>query len=171
MNNKNQRATRFPLNQNARQRRRSAFTLIEITISFAILTALMGSALGLVTLAQRSQQRSKDSRVFRQEVRRFAKVFREDARGKNRQLILESVNELHLQRPDETISYQIVGNSQITRIQTGTDKRLERFEFGLEVEIELSQPDANDPVRWTLTEKRFPAQPITVIAGWRGTDS
>lgn len=174
MNEHNQQDSQFSIHQNVRKRRRFGFTLIEIIVSFAILTSLMASAVGLVTLAQRSQERAKDSRTFRREVSRFAKTFRQDAQATNLRLMLKSANELILHRPNENLSYQIGSHSQITRTKTSGDKagkRIDRFVFGTEVDIQLSQPDANEPVRWTLTDRRFPAQPITVMAGWRGSDS
>ncbi|MDA9858988.1 type II secretion system GspH family protein [Rubripirellula sp.] len=149
---------------------RPAFTLIEILVSLVILSSLMGSALGLLTLVQRSNERATSNRLFRQQVRAFAKMFREDADARDSELLFDSNGELRVLTTTENITYRIVDGSKISRVQTTTDQQITRredFDFGAGIEVQLSQDPADATARWIITDRRFRKQPITVIAGWK----
>ncbi|MDA9777806.1 type II secretion system GspH family protein [Rubripirellula sp.] len=152
---------------------RPAFTLIETVVSLVILSSLMGSAFGLLTLVQRSNERATSNRMFRQQVRAFAKMFRKDANARDSELIFEDTGELRVFTKTKKITYQIVDGSKIVRIQTTIDQQItqrERFDFGEDIDLQISQGPTETIAHWLITDRRFPQQSITVVAGWKDGD-
>ena len=152
---------------------RPAFTLIETVVSLVILSSLMGSAFGLLTLVQRSNERATSNRMFRQQVRAFAKIFRKDANARDSELIFEDTGELRVLTKTKKITYQIVDGSKIARIQTTIGQQMtqrERFDFGEDIDLQISQGPAETIAHWRITDRRFPQQSITVVAGWKDGD-
>ena len=147
-------------------RRRAAFTLLEAVISMTVISSTMVIAVSLVTLAQRSTEQVNSSRRFRQQVRQFSEAYRDDARRAGSDLMLSGDNEVIIHSADQTVSYRLLNDSEISRVALGLgqpNRLLESYEFGDSVTVKVVQTNQEGPVQWIFTHKRFSEQPVTVI--------
>ena len=147
-----------------------AFTLIELVASLTILSSLLVTTVSLVTLAQKSNERVQVSQMYRQQISRFARTFRNDLRGLSVQCTLDGNDRIIIDRDEERITYHRLKNSVISRVVEPTGKeasRADEFDFGPGAEVNLSWSGEENSSDWIIQIPGFSPSAITVTAGWR----
>ncbi|WDQ16357.1 PulJ/GspJ family protein [Rhodopirellula sp. P2] len=158
--------------------RRVGFTLIEMVVTLALVIAMLGGTLALVSLIRTSGQRATASVRDRQEIRRLANDLRRDVADATDLEVEGSLLILTLSDPESRILYDFGSEPLFSRSVESNEPALKASDRYLinedsQVAIRL-QPDSVDDaeqepslVELVITLPNRPSQPIRILAAQR----
>ena len=148
------------------------FTIIELLIVLAVTSSVLGGTIGLISIAQGSNQQSKQNLFQRQEIRRFADDMRRDIRRAESSTLSDGKLVLLDTSLDREVAYQVESDSVVRRSEENIEARSvarDGYNIGISARITVQWLDEINAAQWTITENERLVQPIHIIASHRTT--
>ncbi|WP_197455240.1 prepilin-type N-terminal cleavage/methylation domain-containing protein [Stieleria neptunia] len=150
----------------------NGFTLIELLLVLTLTATLLGGVIGLLSIARQSSQQAAQNQFHRQEIRRFADDIRRDVHHAERSVLSDGELVLTAASPDRTTTYRIEDESVVRRrVVESNDsaQSVDSYAFGKDANVDVRWLEELRAVRWTITSKQRPQQPIEILASERST--
>ncbi|KLU01638.1 putative transmembrane protein [Rhodopirellula islandica] len=163
---------------------RHGFTLIETLVTLALVIAMLGGTLGLVSLMRTSSQHATTAALDRQEIRRLANDIRRDVADANQVEVEGAQLILDFSDSDSRIVYDFGSEPAFARTVESTAQSIndsliasdrylisERSQVQLQLQL-LSEDDADSDREASLVELTValpdrPTEPIQILAAPR----
>lgn len=144
------------------------YTLVEMIVMLAMLIALLGGTVLVMSMVRTSDQSSSQNLAVRQEIRRFADDLRRDLRSASRFQIDKTKLDLTHAISGSEITYRVDQMlHQINRVEElpgSTNSASDRYAFGQNATIKIETVESLNAVRLTVTDVRRPDDPIRILA-------
>lgn len=154
----------------ARSRSRLGLTLIELILVLSMVGALLGGAISLLALTQKSSQKGQSNFVARQEVRRFADDVRRDMHMAETADLTKTELVLKVQSPSSEIVYRVDDGELVRTASDGGDgapTSHDRYVLASDEQIDVSWVKEGELVQWSFTSADGPRRPVRIIAARR----